>query len=136
MKTKYKINTDLPIVRAHVFRSVEQDLSLALSFCLYHLFYEMRMQTVSWSSFISLSWFLLILGRWIGVHQRCKLKFLLDSICFKRHGCWRSLNTKYNHQLLHKLIWNGLQGLIVEFDSNKFHEFWCSHLSCRISNFS
>jgi hypothetical protein len=22
------------------------------------------------------------------------------------------------------------------FDSNKFHEFWCSHLSCRICNFS
>jgi hypothetical protein len=28
------------------------------------------------------------------------------------------------------------QPIVVGFDSNKFHEFWCSHLSCRISNFS
>jgi len=50
--------------------------------------------------------------------------------------CWWSLNSKYNHQLLHKVTWNELQSIVVGFDSNKFHEFWCSHLSCRICNFS
>jgi hypothetical protein len=49
--------------------------------------------------------------------------------------CWSPLNSKYNHQLLHKVTWNNLQSIVVGFDSNKFHEFWCSHLSCRICNF-
>jgi hypothetical protein len=34
------------------------------------------------------------------------------------------------------MIWNELQRVVVGFDSNKLHEFWCSHLSCRICNFS
>jgi hypothetical protein len=37
---------------------------------------------------------------------------------------------------LHKVIWNELQSIVVGFDSNKFHELWCSHLSYRICNFS
>jgi hypothetical protein len=50
--------------------------------------------------------------------------------------CWWSLNSKYNHQLLHKVIWNELQSIVVGFDFNKFYEFWCSHLPYRICNFS
>jgi len=45
--------------------------------------------------------------------------------------CWRSLNSKSNHQLLHKLSWNESQTIVVGFDSNKFHEFWCSPMFCR-----
>jgi hypothetical protein len=50
--------------------------------------------------------------------------------------CWRSLNSKYNHQLLHKMTWNGSRTIVEGFVSNKFHEFWCSHIFCRIFNFS
>jgi hypothetical protein len=46
-------------------------------------------------------------------------------------GYWWSLNTKYNHQLLHKFIWNESQTIVIGFGSNKFYEFWCSHLPCR-----
>jgi hypothetical protein len=67
-------------VRAHDFRSIEQDLSLVFSLSLDYPIQKMRMQIVSWSSFINLSWFLMILGRRIGVHWRCKLKFLFDSL--------------------------------------------------------
>jgi hypothetical protein len=49
--------------------------------------------------------------------------------------CWWSLNTKYNHQLLYKFIWNESKTIVIGFGSNKFHEFWCSHLSCRNINF-
>jgi hypothetical protein len=45
---------------------------------LYHPFQERRVRTVAYSSSVNLSWFWLILGRWIDVHWRCKLKFLLD----------------------------------------------------------
>jgi hypothetical protein len=67
--------------RAHDFRSIEQDLPLALSFSLDYLIQEMRMQIDAWSSFINISWFLMILGRRIGIHCRCKLVFLLDYLC-------------------------------------------------------
>jgi hypothetical protein len=36
MEIKYEIDTDLPVGEGSWFRSVEQDLSLALSFSLYH----------------------------------------------------------------------------------------------------
>ena len=37
-------------------------------------------QIVTCSSLINHSWFSLVLGRWIGVHWRCKFKFLLDGL--------------------------------------------------------
>jgi hypothetical protein len=43
---------------------------------------------------------------------------------YDTNDCWWSLNTKYNHQLLHKLTWNESQSIVVGFDSNKFHGFW------------
>jgi hypothetical protein len=33
------------------------------------------------------------------------------------------------------MTWNESRSIVVGFDSNKFHEFWCSHLSCRIFDF-
>ena len=41
----------------------------------------MRIRTIACSSSINLSWFLLILGWQVGVHWRCKLKFLLGCLC-------------------------------------------------------
>ena len=41
----------------------------------------MRIRTIACSSSINLSWFLLILGWRVGVHWRCKLKFLLGCLC-------------------------------------------------------
>ena len=64
-----------------VFRSIEQDLSLASSFSLHHLIQETKMRTVACSSSINFSWFLLILGWRVGVHWRCKLKLLLGWLC-------------------------------------------------------
>jgi hypothetical protein len=42
----------------------------------------------------------------------------------------------FNHQLLHEREWNEPQSIVVQFDSNEFHELCCSHLFCRIFNIS
>jgi hypothetical protein len=47
MEIKYEIDTIYLSARAHGFRSIEQDLSLAFSFSLHHPFQEMRMQIVA-----------------------------------------------------------------------------------------
>jgi hypothetical protein len=43
IEIKCEIDTIYLLARAHGFSSVEQGLSLALSFSLYHLIWEMRM---------------------------------------------------------------------------------------------
>ena len=64
------------------------------TFCISHYFIPVKacsplsrifpflctIRIVTRSSLVNHSWFLLILGRWIGVHWRCKFKFLLDGL--------------------------------------------------------
>ena len=80
----------------------------------------MRIRTIACSSSINLSWFSLILGWWVGVHWRCKLKFLLGCLC-PLMAWWRVLlcllairqlswwSRKELHWNLHEnFIFNGL----------------------------
>jgi hypothetical protein len=55
MEIKCEIDTDYLPTRAHGFSSIEQDLSLAFSFSLYHPFQERRVRTVAYSSSVNLS---------------------------------------------------------------------------------
>jgi hypothetical protein len=74
------------------------------------------------------------------------LKMLCSCLVFKLYSgrakdkcgrtCWRSLNSKFNHHLLHEKIWNESQTIAMGFDSDKFHEFWCFHYLAGIFNFS
>ena len=68
--------------------------------------------------------------------QICISMLMGNKVMESKAPCWWSLNSKSNHQLIHKLTWNESQTIVIGFDSNKFHEFWCSHLSCTIFNFS
>jgi hypothetical protein len=43
--------------------------------------FSCTIRTVICSSLINHSWFSLVLGWQIGVHWRCKFKFLLDGLC-------------------------------------------------------
>ena len=86
-----------------VFRSTEQDLSLASSFSLHHLIQETRLQTVACSSPINLAWFLMLLGWWIGVHWRCRLEFVLDCLCHL--AVWRRVVIQ-SLIAIHQLSWS------------------------------
>jgi hypothetical protein len=87
-------------VRAHDFRSIEQDLALAFSLSLDYPIQEMRIQTVSWSSFVNLYWLSLIISRSIGVHWRCKLVFLFDSL-YPPTAWWRAVLLVYQWYASH-----------------------------------
>jgi hypothetical protein len=50
--------------------------------------------------------------------------------------CWWSLNSKFNHHLLHENTWNESRTIAIGFDSDKFHEFWCFHCLAGMFYFS
>ena len=51
-------------------------------------------------------------------------------------ACWRPLTPIINCQHNLHIYLIPSPNIVMGFDSNKFHKFWCSHLSCRIFNFS
>ena len=50
-------------------------------------------------------------------------------------GCWWLLTPIINYQHNLHIYLIPSPNIVIGFDSNKFHEFWCSHLSCRIFKF-
>jgi hypothetical protein len=74
---------------------------------------------------------------WITFMLAIYLKMLCSCLVFKlylgqaKDKCggtyWWSLNSKFNHHLLHEKTWNESWTIAIGFDSDKFHEFWCFH---------
>ena len=79
--------SDLPISDGSWFSVYWEGPLLAFSFSSHYLILEMRIRTIACSSSINLSWFLLFHGWRVGIHWRCKIKFLLDCLCLL--ATWR-----------------------------------------------
>jgi hypothetical protein len=74
---------------------------------------------------------------WLQPHKRGMHSLKeADMLAAKMDLCWQSLTQIFYPPKYIKMTTNKIYLSKIGLLSNKFHEFWCSNLSCRIFNFS